>query len=100
CDRMPRYEPLGHATEHCASAAHHIALGAADVSQHRVAKLELCQLREQFFHGKNRHGELDHLRTGARLLERVSAAIDDSKLDRQFARPSIQVETDHFPTQV
>lgn len=50
---MAGNETRRHLAEHVTRAAHHIALGAADIGDHGGARVELRQLAEQSFQGED-----------------------------------------------
>ena len=95
-DGMAGNETRRHLAEHVTRAAHHIALGAADIGDHGGAQVELRQLAEQSFQGEDGCGELNNVGVTAGFGQRVGTAIHHAQLDRQFTRAGVQIEADHL----
>ncbi|MNQ68424.1 hypothetical protein D3C85_829770 [compost metagenome] len=98
-DRVAGYEAGDARTEHLARGAHHVALGAAGVGEHRGAQLEAGQLRQHLLHGQDRHRQHDHLGADAGRGQLAFAAVDHAQLHRQAARLGVQIDAHHLAAQ-
>ena len=94
----------GHQT-HCLSSkrqarrAHDIALGATDVGQHGVAKIQRSQLSKHLLHGQDRHCQLDDIGPLTGGSKVALATIDNAQLYRQATGFCIQIDPHHLPAQ-
>ncbi|MNK85360.1 hypothetical protein D3C87_1052370 [compost metagenome] len=93
---MPRHETRRHTTERFGCRAHHIAFGAADIGQNRLPQIHARQPREHFFHGQDRHRQLNHISALACSCQVILTTINHTQLDRQLARLRIEIDPDHF----
>ncbi|MNM80067.1 hypothetical protein D3C81_920170 [compost metagenome] len=98
-NRMARHETRQTPGKGLAGCAHDIALGTADVGQHRLPQIEPSQAGEEFFHGQDRHGKLDDISADAGDGEIFFAAVDHAQFHRQLARLRVKVDTDYFAAQ-
>ncbi|MNJ31494.1 hypothetical protein D3C77_261330 [compost metagenome] len=98
-NRVPRHEVRQLFGKRLARSTHHIALGAADVGEHRTPKVKLRQARQELFHGQDRHGQLNDISANTGSSQVLFAAVDHPQLHRQLARLRIQVDTDHLAAQ-
>ncbi|MCY1298486.1 hypothetical protein D9M70_479760 [compost metagenome] len=98
-DGMAGHEERRHAVEYLARCAHHIALGAADVGQYRVAQVQASQLGQEFFHGQDRHRQLDHIGTATGGGQIVLATVDHAGFHGDAAGLLVLVDTHHFGEQ-
>ncbi|MCY1410216.1 hypothetical protein D9M71_255810 [compost metagenome] len=87
------------AGERFARRAHHITLGAADISENRLAEIERGQFAQQGFHGQDGHCQLNDRSPFARQRQVRLTAVDYAQLDRQFARLRVQIDADNFTAQ-
>ncbi|MNZ62606.1 hypothetical protein D3C78_807330 [compost metagenome] len=78
---------------------HDIALGATDVGDDGIAKVEPGQTGQYLFHGQDRHGQLDDIGTDTGGGKVFLAAIDHAQGHSLLARGGVQVDTDHFAAQ-
>ncbi|MNH23211.1 hypothetical protein D3C79_831000 [compost metagenome] len=76
-----------------------ITLGTADIGNDRIAQVEPGQEGQDFFHGQDRHGQLDDIGTDTGCGEVFFAAVDHAQGHGLLARGGIQVDTDHFAAQ-
>ncbi|MNH05340.1 hypothetical protein D3C79_646600 [compost metagenome] len=98
-NRMPGHEARQTLAKHAARGSHHVALGAADISDHRIAQVELSQARQDFLHGQDRHRQLDDIGTDTGGGKVVLAAIDHTQRHGLLARGRVEIDTDHFAAQ-
>ncbi len=98
-NRMTRHKARRHTTKGPLRRAHHIAFGTADIRQYRLPQVHAGQYAEQFLHGQDRHGQLDHISALAGERQVRFTAIHHPQLNRQLARLRVQVHTNHFATQ-
>ena len=96
---MARYKARRHATKRQSCRAHHVAFGAAHIGKDRLPEVHACQYRQQFLHGQDRHGKLDHIRALARNGQVRLTAVHHPQLHRQRARLRVEVHAHHFATQ-
>ena len=96
---MTRHEAHRPAGKGQARGAQHIALGAADIGEHRGTQIEPGQLGQQLLHGQDRHRQLDHIGPLTGGSQVGFTAIDHTQLDRQTARLGVQIHAHDFAKQ-
>ena len=96
---MARDKARRHAAKRLSSCAHNIAFGAADIGQDGLAQIHARQLSEHFFHGQDRHRQLNHISAAAGYCQIRLTAINHAQLYGQGTGCSIEIDADHFHAQ-
>ncbi|MNZ82930.1 hypothetical protein D3C78_1016440 [compost metagenome] len=78
-DGVAGHEVAQAVAEHLTRSTHHIAFGAADVGDDGAAQVQLCQARQQLFHGQDRYRKLDDVGADTGGSEVFFAAVDHTQ---------------------
>jgi len=98
-NRVTGHETWQAFAEHSTRFAHDIALGATDVGDDRPAEVELRQARQDFFHGQDRHRQLDDIGADTGGGEVGFTAVDHAQFYGELARWRIEIDANHFAAQ-
>ncbi|GFM75931.1 hypothetical protein PSCICM_17500 [Pseudomonas cichorii] len=86
-------------TEGKSCSPHHIALGATDISQDSIAKVQRRQQAKELFHGQNRDSKLNDIcaLTSGRQIRLT--AVHNTQFNGQCAGFRVKIDPHHFTAQ-